>query len=62
MPFGDTYTAMENGVIDVYANALDTQVAVGLNKLKGYTVIDHPVFVDNCMAIINLAKWRSSFA
>lgn len=59
MPFGDTYTAMENGVIDVYANALDTQAAVGLNKLKGYTVIDHPVFVDNCMAIINLAKWRS---
>jgi TRAP-type C4-dicarboxylate transport system substrate-binding protein len=59
MPFGDTYTAMENGVIDVYVNALDTQAALGLSKLKGYTVIDHPVFVDNCVAILNLAKWRS---
>ena len=59
MPFGDTYTAMESGVIDVYVNALDTQATLGLSKLKGYTVIDHPVFVDNCLAIINLAKWRS---
>ena len=58
MPFGDTYTAMENGVIDVYFNALDTQAALGLSKLKGYTIIDHPVFVDNCLAIVNLAKWR----
>ena len=59
IPFGDTYTAMENGVIDVYVNALDTQAALGLSKLKGYTVIDHPVFVDNCLAIVNLAKWES---
>lgn len=59
MPAGDTYTAMENGVIDVYVNALDTQAALGLSKLKGYTIVDHPVFVDNCMAIVNLTKWRS---
>jgi TRAP-type C4-dicarboxylate transport system substrate-binding protein len=59
MPFGDTYTAMENGVIDVYVNALDTQAALGLSKLKGYTIIDHPVYVDNCLAIVNLAKWKT---
>ena len=59
MPFGDTYTAMENGVIDVYTNALDTQSVAGLSKLKGYLVVDHPVFIDNCIAIVNLAKWRT---
>ncbi len=59
VPFGETYTAMENGVIDVYMNALDTQAGVGLTKLKGYTVVNHPVYVDNCLAIVNLAKWRS---
>ena len=59
MPFGETYTALENGVIDVYTNALDTQAALGLSKVKGYSVVDHPVYVDNCLAIVNLAKWRS---
>jgi TRAP-type C4-dicarboxylate transport system substrate-binding protein len=59
VPFGDTYTAMEHGVIDVYMNALDTQSAAGLSKLKGYTVVDHPAYVDNCLAILNLNKWRS---
>jgi TRAP-type C4-dicarboxylate transport system substrate-binding protein len=59
VPFGDTYTAMEHGVIDVYMNALDTQAAAGLSKLKGYAVVDHPAYVDNCLAIVNLNKWRS---
>jgi TRAP-type C4-dicarboxylate transport system substrate-binding protein len=59
VPFGDTYTAMEHGVIDVYMNALDTQAAAGLSKLKGYAVVDHPAYVDNCLAILNLNKWRS---
>ena len=59
VPFGDTYTAMEHGVIDVYMNALDTQAAAGLSQLKGYAVIDHPAYIDNCLAIVNLNRWRS---
>lgn len=59
VPFGETFTAMQTGVIDVYANAPDTQTGVGLADLKNLSVIDHPVYLDNCLAIINLDKWNS---
>ena len=59
IPFGDTHSAVENNVVDVYVNALDTQAAIGLHTIAGYKFIDHPVYVDNCIAIVNLDKWQS---
>ncbi|MBI2831914.1 MAG: TRAP transporter substrate-binding protein DctP [Chloroflexi bacterium] len=59
MPYAETYTAMETGVIDVYINAADTLVALGLHQIKGLVVVDHPYYIGAPLSLMNLDKWKS---
>lgn len=59
MPYGETFTAMERGVIDVYINAPDTLAALGIDQIKRVTVIDHAYYIGAPLSLMNLKKWNS---
>lgn len=58
MPMSDKYSALERGVVDGCTGTLPDHVDFSLYEVTKY-FIDHPVFPDTIVAIVNLDKWNS---
>ena len=58
VPFSEAYTALERKVVEAWfaSNSAITSFA-GQEQLK--FCVDHAVFVDPTLVIVNLAKWNS---
>ena len=56
--WGEAYSAVERGVIDVYSQTPETCADMGLEDAVSYA-ISHPFYRTNAVTIINLDTWNS---
>ena len=57
MPIGDTYTAVERGLVDGFGLPNPATVSFGLHEVTKY-VIDHAFYDSNVTVLVNLDTWN----